>query len=227
MTTKAARICLFWLNSAAFELSARLSRPQQPVSGPSQEKSTGNVKKNSSNLIVGIAIALTNLSKQGWQSILGWSGEVQVRLAGRNIIDSKRRSFNSGEKIMSMIDSIFGIHEKALGMRNERLAVLAKNIANAETPNFKARDFEFNDVLKRELGMGKLALTNEDHLSIGSANGNGSLTYEIPLNPSADGNTVEMSVQQAKFGRAAGEYQATLTILEGRISGIRKALKGE
>jgi flagellar basal-body rod protein FlgB len=72
-----------------------------------------------------------------------------------------------------------------------------------------------------------LALTNEGHLSVGNANGNGNLTYEVPLNPSADGNTVEMSVQQAKFGRAAGEYQATLTILEGRISGIRKALRGE
>ena len=128
---------------------------------------------------------------------------------------------------MSMIDSVFGVHEKALGMRNERMTVLARNIANAETPNFKARDFEFNDVLKRELGMGKLALTNEGHLSVGNANGNGNLTYEVPLNPSADGNTVEMSVQQAKFGRAAGEYQATLTILEGRISGIRKALRGE
>jgi flagellar basal-body rod protein FlgB len=128
---------------------------------------------------------------------------------------------------MSMIDSVFGVHEKALSMRNERLEVLAKNIANAETPNFKARDFEFNDVLKREIGMGKLALTNEGHLSVGSSNGSGSLTYEVPLNPSADGNTVEMSVQQAKFGRAAGEYQATLTILEGRISGIRKALRGD
>ena len=128
---------------------------------------------------------------------------------------------------MSMIDSVFGVHEKALGMRNERLTVLAKNIANAETPNFKARDFEFNDVLKREIGLGKMILTNDGHLSAGSANGNGSLTWEVPLSPSLDGNTVEMSVQQAKFGRAAGEYQATLTILEGRISGIRKALRGE
>lgn len=128
---------------------------------------------------------------------------------------------------MSMIDSVFGVHEKALGMRNERLTVLAKNIANAETPNFKARDFEFNDVLKREIGLGKMTLTNDGHLSAGAANSSGSLTWEVPLSPSLDGNTVEMSVQQAKFGRAAGEYQATLTILEGRISGIRKALRGE
>lgn len=128
---------------------------------------------------------------------------------------------------MSMIDSVFGIHEKALSLRNERISVLAKNIANAETPNFKARDFEFNDVLKKEIGMGKLALTNSGHLTGSSADRNGVMTYEVPLNPSADGNTVEMSVQQAKFGRAASEYQATLTILEGRISGIRKALRGE
>ena len=113
---------------------------------------------------------------------------------------------------MSMIDSVFGVHEKALGMRNERLTVLAKNIANAETPNFKARDFEFNDVLKREIGLGKMTLTNDGHLSAGAANSNGSLTWEVSLSPSLDGNTVEMSVQQAKFGRAAGEYQATLTI---------------
>jgi len=128
---------------------------------------------------------------------------------------------------MSMIDSVFGIHEKALSMRNQRLTVLAKNIANAETPNFKARDYEFTDVLKKELGLGSLTQTSQGHLSAASASGNGKLTFEVPLNPSADGNTVEMSVQQAKFGRAAGEYQATLTILEGRISGLRKALRGE
>jgi hypothetical protein len=72
-----------------FELSVRLSRPQKPVSSPSQEKSTDNVKKNSSNLIVGIAIAVANLSMQGCTSILGRSGEVQVRLAVCITIDSK------------------------------------------------------------------------------------------------------------------------------------------
>ena len=51
--------------------------------------------------------------------------------------------------------------------------------------------------------------------------------YTVPFNSSVDGNTVELSVEQAKYGKAAAQYQATLRFLEGEISGIRKALRGE
>ena len=65
------------------------------------------------------------------------------------------------------------------------------------------------------------------HISAAPGGASDGVVYTTPLNPSADGNTVEISVEQAKFGQAAAEYQATLRFLESRVSGIRKALKGE
>ena len=51
--------------------------------------------------------------------------------------------------------------------------------------------------------------------------------YRNPFNASFDGNTVELNVEHAQYGKAAADYQATLNFLENRISGMRKALKGE
>ncbi len=53
------------------------------------------------------------------------------------------------------------------------------------------------------------------------------IVYRVPLNPSLDNNTVEIGLEQAKFGRAAADYQASLQFLESRVSGLRKALRGE
>ena len=64
-------------------------------------------------------------------------------------------------------------------------------------------------------------------MSESSFKGKADLIYTVPFNSSVDGNTVELSVEQAKYGKAAAQYQATLRFLEGEISGIRKALRGE
>jgi flagellar basal-body rod protein FlgB len=64
-------------------------------------------------------------------------------------------------------------------------------------------------------------------VSESSFKGKADLIYTVPFNSSVDGNTVELSVEQAKYGKAAAQYQATLRFLEGEISGIRKALRGE
>ena len=127
---------------------------------------------------------------------------------------------------MDVFNSAFGIHERALGVRSQRMEVLARNIANADTPNYKAQDVDFKAMLK-EAKTEYLTATNEKHFAgIQDAPDNG-MRYRTPFNSSFDGNTVEISVEQAQFGKAAGDYQATLQFLENRIGGIRKALKGE
>ena len=127
---------------------------------------------------------------------------------------------------MDVFSTAFGIHERALGVRSQRMEVLARNIANADTPNYKAQDVDFKAMLK-EVKTEYLTATNEKHYAgIQEARDNG-MRFRTPFNSSFDGNTVEISVEQAQFGQAAAEYQTTLSFLENRISGIRKALKGE
>jgi flagellar basal-body rod protein FlgB len=127
---------------------------------------------------------------------------------------------------MDIWKSAFGINEQALAVRSRRLEVLARNIANADTPNYKAQDVDFKAMLK-EVNKDYLTATHSKHYAaVADAPDNG-MRYRTPFNSSFDGNTVEISVEQAQFGRAAGDYQATLQFLENRIGGIRKALKGE
>ena len=127
---------------------------------------------------------------------------------------------------MDVFSSAFGIHERALGVRSQRMEVLARNIANADTPNYKAQDVDFKAMLK-EAKTEFLTATNEKHYAgLQEAPDNG-MRYRTPFNSSFDGNTVEMNVEQAQYGKAAGEYQATLQFLESRISGLRKAMRGE
>jgi flagellar basal-body rod protein FlgB len=127
---------------------------------------------------------------------------------------------------MKVLDNALGLHAKALSARSERMEVLARNIANADTPNFKARDFDFKQVM-RDVTEEALVTTQSAHVARGETGGPVGLMYRTPFNVSFDGNTVELNVEQAKYGKSAGDYQATLNFLEQRVSGIRKALRGE
>jgi len=127
---------------------------------------------------------------------------------------------------MDVFSNAFGIHERALGVRSQRMEVLARNIANADTPNFKAQDVDFKAMLK-EAKADYISSTHEKHFAGIQEGPDNGMRFRTPFNSSFDGNTVEMSVEQAQYGKAASEYQATLQFLENRIGGIRKALRGE
>jgi flagellar basal-body rod protein FlgB len=127
---------------------------------------------------------------------------------------------------MNMIDKALGVHAQALGLRSQRMEVLARNIANADTPHFKAKDIDFRSVLK-QTREDALNSTHNMHMKIAMEEDSGGEKYRIPFNASFDGNTVEMNVEQAKFGQVAADYQTTLNILENRVSGIRRALRGD
>lgn len=125
-----------------------------------------------------------------------------------------------------LIDNALGIHPKALSLGERRLEVLAANMANADTPGFKARDIDFRDAL-REAAKGEgLERTHSRHLA-GNASTAERLMYRVPNQPSLDGNTVDSQLEQASFSEAAVRYQASLDFLSSRIAGLRKALRGE
>ncbi len=129
---------------------------------------------------------------------------------------------------MKLLDGALGVHGQALAVRTKRLELLAQNIANADTPNFKARDIDFRAVLaEANTQPAAMSATKGGHYELGeTANPDGTL-FRVPFNTAVDGNTVEISVEQAQYGKAAAQYQTTLSFLENRISGVRKALRGE
>jgi flagellar basal-body rod protein FlgB len=127
---------------------------------------------------------------------------------------------------MNMIDNALGVHAQALGLRSKRMEVLARNIANADTPHYKAKDIDFRSVLK-QTREDALQTTHNVHMAMPMEESPGGEKFRVPFNASFDGNTVELNVEQAKFGQIAADYQTTLNILENRVSGIRRALRGD
>lgn len=133
------------------------------------------------------------------------------------------------------LDKAFGVSAAALKLRSERHQVLSQNLANADTPDYKARDFDFKAALRAAAGDGKggglqLQRTDGRHIPAGgSATGAGGaqLQYRVPFNPALDGNTVETQVEQAKFAENAVNYQASLNFLGDRITGLIGAIRGE
>lgn len=126
---------------------------------------------------------------------------------------------------MDRLDRFLGVHRDALVLRSERLTVLASNIANAATPGYKARDLDFASALAVEQP-DKLTRTNAKHMTASEA-GSSTLRYRQPIQPSLDGNTVELATEQLQFAETALRYRSTLSILNGRIAGLTSALKGE
>ena len=122
----------------------------------------------------------------------------------------------------------FTQHEQALKFRAQRNLVLTSNIANADTPNYKARDIEFSDVLNQArtggLSLQKTSAMHRDAWS--TALDNPTMKYRIPTQPTLDGNTVETDVEQAAFAENAVQYRASLAFLNSQIRTLRYALKG-
>ncbi|SEJ36882.1 flagellar basal-body rod protein FlgB [Sphingomonas sp. OV641] len=108
--------------------------------------------------------------------------------------------------------NLFGVHGAALEVRAQRMNLLASNIANASTPNFKAKDIDFTQALASVERQGGI---------------DGATLYRTPDSPSMDGNTVELSKEQTAFAENAVQYQTTLSFLNGRINQLTRALKGE
>jgi len=136
-----------------------------------------------------------------------------------------------------MIDRLaaaLNFDREALNLRHERQTALAANIANADTPNYKARDFDFSRTLSRALESSgadrelELRTTSSRHIAAGdSVAGSVDMLYRVPDQPSLDGNTVNMDVERSYFADNSVRYQAALSILNGRIQGLKSAMQPE
>ena len=115
-----------------------------------------------------------------------------------------------------MAEGLFGIHGVALELRSQRMGLIASNIANAATPGYKARDIDFATALKARMGGMDAARVDE-----------AAALYRVPVMPSLDGNTVELSTEQLAFTENAVGYSATLSFIRGQADTLTRALKGE
>jgi flagellar basal-body rod protein FlgB len=115
-------------------------------------------------------------------------------------------------KMMMATEKLFGLHATALQLRSQRMMMLASNIANAATPNYKARDLDFSKALD---------------LASQGASTDGAIAYRVPVQPSLDGNTVEMATEQTAFAENALAYRSSLSFLQGRVNTLTRAIKGE
>jgi flagellar basal-body rod protein FlgB len=126
------------------------------------------------------------------------------------------------------LDDVFGIHEEALRLRARRSEVLAANLANSDTPGFKARDFDFKAMLRKEIpDPVRLAATRAGHIATDRGGvASTQMGYRVPQQASLDGNTVEVEREQNAFSANAMRYQASLRFLDGKIKGLMLAIKG-
>jgi flagellar basal-body rod protein FlgB len=129
-----------------------------------------------------------------------------------------------------MFDNIFGIHEQALLLHGQRVGILANNLANADTPNYKARDIDFAAVLgstDEQMPL-TVSVTHAAHITpLDAELPSGELKYRNPYQASLDGNTVEMPVEQAAFSENNVRYQASLQFINGRIAQLHLAITGQ
>ncbi|MQM29517.1 MAG: flagellar basal body rod protein FlgB [Candidatus Accumulibacter phosphatis] len=143
--------------------------------------------------------------------------------------------------MVGKIQEALSFQLQALTLRAERQQVLAGNIANADTPHYQARDFDFASTLQQAvsgreqaglrlatLGLATLATTSPQH-SPGTAAAADplQLLYRQPMQASADGNTVDMDVERAQFAENSFFYEAGLSFLTGRINTLRSAIQGQ
>ncbi|TAJ51459.1 MAG: flagellar basal body rod protein FlgB [Nevskiaceae bacterium] len=129
-----------------------------------------------------------------------------------------------------MSDPLFGVHAAALSLGRQRMDVLASNLANADTPHFQAKDIDFERALAAQTAVAdaeRLSGSDARHLSTAGEPGEAETVWRVPLQASADGNTVDAQIEQAQFADAALRYQASLNFLDGRVRSLMTAITGQ
>ncbi|MDO8653698.1 MAG: flagellar basal body rod protein FlgB [Undibacterium sp.] len=134
--------------------------------------------------------------------------------------------------MVGKIDDFMRFHEAALSIRGQRQQLLASNIANADTPNYKARDIDFSAAMNHALSLkggqvsADLAKTSATHLDVQGAQNGVSPLYRTISQGSVDGNTVDMDVERNQFTDNSLRYEASLTLLNMQIRNMLAAIQG-
>jgi flagellar basal-body rod protein FlgB len=135
---------------------------------------------------------------------------------------------------MSGLDEYFGLNQQALKIHSRRAEIIAGNLANADTPNFKARDVDFKAALQQakvDAPQSTLRTTHANHISAGGSQASsvdsilGEMKYRIPSQPSIDGNTVDPLMEKSAFMENAMLYQTNMRFLSGKIKSLMSAIK--
>lgn len=127
-------------------------------------------------------------------------------------------------------DKALGVHQFSVGVRNQRAEIIASNLANAQTPGYKAQDIDFKKALQQASSGANFSLNRTDgrHIPASGQVGGGQKLYRLPDQPdTGDGNTVDAQVERNLFMQNSLEYQAALDFLGSKFKNMTKALKGE
>ncbi len=131
---------------------------------------------------------------------------------------------------MANIEQSLSVFSQALNLRTQRHQVLASNIANADTPNYKARDFSFETAMQNamsgrsDVGRVDMARTSAGHIARSGAGGSADFKYRSETQSAVDGNTVDMDVERAQITENAMQYQILTQLISNKFQGIRSAL---
>ncbi|MGS2717502.1 flagellar basal body rod protein FlgB [Eionea flava] len=128
-------------------------------------------------------------------------------------------------------NNALGVHEQALRLRSDRAALLADNLANADTPGYKAKDIDFKAVLGGQVQMNasgsSMKKTHGMHFSTSMQNSEYDMLYRTPQQPSIDGNTVEEQIENAEYMKNTLAFEASFNFLNGKFKKLTSAIKGE
>lgn len=133
--------------------------------------------------------------------------------------------------MIDSLDSTLRFHQEALSLRARRQEVIASNIAHADTPNYKARDFDFKSALDSAVERGRqsqsmsMTTTSRGHIQGEAHTSAAEMLYRTPSQSSIDGNTVEMDAERVKFADNSMRYEANLTILGSKIKTLLSAVQ--
>lgn len=134
--------------------------------------------------------------------------------------------------MINKLDKELNFHHQALSLRVARQELLSSNVANADTPNFKAKDIDFASVLNQKLSLApsqnqvNLNTTSPMHINSAASGVFGdNILYRVPLQPSADGNTVDMDMERTRFADNAIKYDASIAFLNNEFRNISSALQ--
>lgn len=111
-------------------------------------------------------------------------------------------------------DKALGVHPQAVALRLSRAELLSANLANVDTPNFQAKDIDFAAEMQRSRSSFSLPSSPQE-------------MYRVPHQPSSDGNTVSLNVEQAEFAKNTQDYQMSLAFLNMKFTGLKKAIEGK
>jgi flagellar basal-body rod protein FlgB len=124
-----------------------------------------------------------------------------------------------------------GVHEQAFRLRSDRAGLLAENLANADTPGYKAKDIDFKGILGGQVQMqssgNQMKTTHSNHFALTNNSSEYDMLYRTPQQPSIDGNTVEEQVENAEYMKNSLAFEASFNFLNGKFKKLTSAIKGE